>query len=279
MKILENTIIAPNVHEMRLDAPDIARKVLPGQFAIIIPDEQSERTPISLADWDRQKGTVTVVFLEVGAATKDLADHPAGDDIYSITGPLGQPFTIEKFGKVALVGGCYGIGAILRAAQAMRQAGNEVVCYAEARSSFLLYWNDKLEAVSDDVRYATVDGSLGGKGHAHDLLEHNLQEGEKFDHILAVGCTFMMASIARVTRPFKVKTIVSMNPIMIDGTGMCGACRLSVGGTTKFACVDGPHFDAHEVDWDVVLARRQAYLDEELTTKERKTWQRSTRHR
>jgi ferredoxin--NADP+ reductase len=279
MKILENTIIAPNVHEMRLDAPDIARKALPGQFAIIIPDELSERTPISLADWDRQKGSVTVVFLEVGAATKDLADRPAGDEIYSFTGPLGQPFTIEKFGKVALLGGCYGIGAILRAAQAMRQAGNEVVCYAEARSKFLLYWNDRLEAVSDDVRYATVDGSLGSKGHAHDLLERNLQKGETFDHILAVGCTFMMASIARVTRPFKIKTIVSMNPIMIDGTGMCGACRLSVGGTTRFACVDGPHFDAHEVDWDVVLARRQAYLDEEITSKERKTWQRLNRHR
>ena len=269
MKILEKKIIAPNVHEMTVDAPDIAKKALPGQFVIAIPDEFSERTPITLSDWDTEKGTVTVVFLEIGAATKGLADLKAGDEIYSFTGPLGMPFEIEKFGRVGLVGGCYGIGGILQAAKALREAGNEVISFSEARSQFLLYWNEKLEEVSDEVRYSTSDGSKGSKGHSHDLLEENLKDGEKFDRIMAVGCTFMMYRVGQITRPFNVKTIVSMNPIMIDGTGMCGACRLSIGGETKFACVDGPHFDAHEVDWDVVLARRKAYLEEEIISKER----------
>jgi ferredoxin--NADP+ reductase len=269
MKILEKKIIAPNVHEMTLSAPATAAKALPGQFGIVIPGKYSERTPVTLSDWDTERGSVTVVFLEVGAATKELADLRTGDEIYSFSGPLGKPFAIERVGKVGLVGGCYGIGAIFRAAQAFRLAGNEVVSFSEARSKFLLYWNEKLEEVSDEVRYSTSDGSLGSKGHAHDLLERNLGEGERFDLIIAVGCTFMMFRIAQVTRPFKVKTIVSMNPIMIDGTGMCGACRLSIGGKTRFACVDGPHFDGHEVDWDVVLARRKAYLEEEIIAGER----------
>jgi ferredoxin--NADP+ reductase len=269
MKILEKKIIAPNVQQVTLEAPEIASKAKPGQFAIAIPDEFSERTPVTLSDWDVDKGTVTFVFLEIGAATKGLADLKTGDEIYSFTGPLGKAFEIDNFGKVGLVGGCYGIGGILQAAKALREAGNHVVSFSEARSQFLLYWNEKLEEVSHEVRYSTSDGSLGSKGHSHDLLEENLKEGEKFDRILAIGCTFMMYRIAQVTRPFKVKTIVSMNPIMIDGTGMCGACRLSVGGETKFACVDGPHFDAHKVDWDVVLARRKAYLEEEIISKER----------
>jgi ferredoxin--NADP+ reductase len=279
MKILESKIIAPNVHQMTLAAPNIAKRALAGQFAIAIPNEFSERTPVTLSDWNAEKGTVTVVFLEIGAATRALASLKKGDKIYSFTGPLGKPFEIKNFGKVGLIGGCYGIGGILQAAKALRRAGNEVISFPEARSGFLLYWNEKLEEVSDQVRYSTSDGSLGSKGHSHDLLEKNLTEGEKFDRIMAIGCTFMMFRIAQVTRPFKVKTIVSMNPIMIDGTGMCGACRLSVAGKTRFACVDGPHFDAHEVDWDVVLNRRKAYLEEEIVSTERSTWQRSLEHK
>jgi len=275
MKILEKKIIAPNIHQMTLDAPNIARRALPGQFAIAIPNQHSERTPITLCDWDAEKGEVTVVFLEVGAATRRLAELSQGDEIYSFTGPLGKPFAIEKVGKVGLAGGCFGIGAILPAAMAFKKAGNEVIVYLEARSSFLLYWHDKLEEAADEVRYSTSDGSLGSKGHAHDLLDKNLRDGEKFDRILAVGCTFMVFRISQATRPFKVRTIVSMSPIMIDGTGMCGACRLSVAGKTMFACVDGPHFDGHEVDWDVVLTRRKAYDEEEIIANERNRWQRS----
>lgn len=269
MQIVERTEIAPNVHACRVSAPDIAAKVQPGQFIIVIPDQYSERTPITVADWDLDEGTISFIFLDIGSSTNSLAQMNAGDDIYSLTGPLGQPFELKKYGNVCLVGGCYGIGGIYPAARALQEKGNRVVCYSEARSSFLLYWNDKLEGVSDEVRYATADGSLGIKGHAHDLLEKDLEEGTGYDVVFAVGCTFMMYRISQVTKPHGLKTIVSMNPIMIDGTGMCGACRIEVDGATRFACVDGPHFDGHKVDWDLILSRRKAYLEEEIISGER----------
>ncbi len=269
VKILNKEQIAPNVHECTVYAPEIAKKVLPGQFVIIIADEYSERTPITIADWDKQKGTVTFIFLEIGASTQRLAELITGDSIYSFTGPLGKPFEIINNGKVALVGGCYGIGAIYAAIDAFKRAGNNVTCYSEARSSFLLYWNEKLEQASDSVKYATSDGSLGSKGHSYDELENDLRSGIKYDLIIAVGCTFMMYKVSQLTKPFNAKTIVSMNTVMIDGTGMCGACRLMVGNAKKFACVDGPHFDGHAIDWDIVLSRRKAYLEEEIISKER----------
>jgi ferredoxin--NADP+ reductase len=268
-KILERKQIAPNIHSCTVKTPDVAKKAQPGQFVIIIPDEFSERTPITIADWDEKKGTVTFVFLEIGSATQKLAELNAGDEIYSFTGPLGKSIEIEKIGTVALIGGCYGIGGIYPVARALKKAGNKVICYSEARSSFLLYWNNKLEEVSDEVRYATVDGSLGEKGHAYDLLKENLKSGMKIDRIIAIGCTYMMYRVSETSRPFKVKTIISMNPVMIDGTGMCGACRVVVDGETKFACVDGPHFDGHKIDWDIVLSRRKAYLEEEIISQER----------
>ena len=269
MQVVERTEIAPNVHACCISAADIAAKVQPGQFIIVIPDEYSERTPITVADWDKTGGTISIIYLDIGSSTNSMAQWNKGDEIYSLTGPLGQPFELKKYGNVCLVGGCYGIGGIFPAARALREEGNRVICYSEARSKFLLYWNEKLEEVSDEVRYATADGSLGYKGHAHDLLEKDLQEGARYDVVFAVGCTFMMYRISQVTRPHELKTIVSMNPIMIDGTGMCGACRIEVGGSTKFACVDGPHFDGHEVDWDVILSRRKAYLEEEVISGER----------
>ena len=269
VKILEKKQIVPNIHSCIVEAKDVARKALPGQFLIIIPDEYSERIPITISDWDAKKGTVTFIFLEIGASTQRLAELKPGDEIYSFTGPLGKAFEIDKFGTVALVGGCYGIGGIYPVARALKKKGNKVICYSEARSKFLLYWNNKLEEISDEVRYATTDGSLGTKGHSHDELEENLRSGKKFDRVIAIGCTFMMYRISEVTRPYDIKTIVSMNPVMIDGTGMCGACRLEVGGQTKFACVDGPHFDGHKVNWDIILARRRAYFEEEIISKER----------
>ena len=253
-----------------VDAPEISRKVLPGQFIIVIPDEYSERTPITVADWDEEKGTISFIFLDIGSSTSSLAQLKPGDEIYSLTGPLGKSFEIKEYGNVCLVGGCYGIGGIYPAARALRNKGNKVSCYSEARSQFLLYWNDKLKDVSDEIRYATIDGSLDFKGHAYDLLKEKLESGTRYDLVIAVGCTYMMYRVASITKPFDVKTIVTMNPIMIDGTGMCGACRLEVDGATKFACVDGPHFDGHKVDWDVILARRKAYLEEEIISGERK---------
>ena len=269
MHVIERTEIAPNVHACKVNAADIAAKVQPGQFIIVIPDQYSERIPITVADWDVDEGTISFVFLDIGSSTNSLAQMNAGDEIYSLTGPLGQPFELKAYGNVCLVGGCYGIGGILPAARALREKGNRVVCYSEARGKFLLYCNEKLEAVSDEVRYATVDGSLGFKGHAHDLLEKDLQEGTGYDVVFAVGCTFMMYRVSQITRPHGLKTIVSMNPIMIDGTGMCGACRIEVDGATRFACVDGPHFDGHQVDWNVILSRRKAYLEEETISGER----------
>lgn len=268
-KLIERTEIAPNVHECTVDAREIAAKVLPGQFIIIIPDEYSERTPITVANWDIEKGTITFIFLSIGSSTERLLEIQPGEEIYSLTGPLGKAFEMEKFGRVALVGGCYGIGGIFPAARALKELGNEVICYSEARSNFLLYWDKKLEEISDEVKYATSDASKGFQGHAHDRLQSDLEKGITYDRVIAVGCTFMMYRISQVTRPYQLKTIVSMNPIMIDGTGMCGACRIEVDGTTRFACVDGPHFDGHKVNWDLIMARRKAYLEEEIISQER----------
>jgi ferredoxin--NADP+ reductase len=269
-KVFEISEIAPNVFQCTVEAVEIARKIRAGQFIIIIPDEYSERTPITVSDWDTETGTITFIFLSIGSSTERLAELVTGDEIYSLTGPLGRAFELDKFGKVALVGGCYGIGGIYPAARALKEKGNEVTCYSEARSSFLLYWDEKLEVISDEVKYATTDASKGYRGHAHDLLQADLESGQRYDHVIAVGCTYMMYRIAQVTKPFGIKTIVSMNPIMIDGTGMCGACRIMVDGTTRFACVDGPHFDGHLVDWDLILARRKAYLEEEIVSQERR---------
>jgi ferredoxin--NADP+ reductase len=271
-RVLENKEIAPNVFECTVSAREIAAKVRPGQFIIIIPDEYSERTPVTVADWDAGNGTITFVFLAIGSSTVKIAELSPGEDVYSLTGPLGKAFEIEQFGRVALVGGCYGIGGIYPAARALKACGNEVICYSEARSNFLLYWDEKLEEIADEVKYATADASKGFKGHAHDQLQADLEGGTRYDRLLVVGCTFMMYRISEITRPYGLKTIVSMNPIMIDGTGMCGACRIEVGGTTRFACVDGPHFDGHLVDWDLILARRKAYLEEEIVSQERKNY-------
>jgi ferredoxin--NADP+ reductase len=271
-KVNEISEIAPNVYECTLEAPEIAAKVQPGQFIIIIPDEFSERTPITVSDWNRDAGTLTFIFLAIGSSTERLTELRPGDEIYSLTGPLGKAFEMEKFGSVALVGGCYGIGGIYPAARALKDLGNKVTCYSEARSNFLLYWDEKLEELSDEVKYATTDASKGSRGHAHDRLKADLESGTRYDHLIAVGCTFMMYKISEVTRPFDIRTIVSMNPIMIDGTGMCGACRIEVDGTTRFACVDGPHFDGHKVDWNLILARRKAYLEEEIVSHERQNY-------
>ena len=168
-----------------------------------------------------------------------------------------------------MVGGCYGIGSIYSVLRALKEKGNKVVVYSEARSKFLLYWNKKLEEIADEVRYSTVDGSIGTKGHSHDRLEADLKAGTMYNRVIGIGCTYMMYLISQATRPYRIKTIVSMNTVMIDGTGMCGACRLVVDGKTKFACVDGPHFDGHLIDWDIVLSRRKIYLEEEILSQER----------
>ncbi len=262
--ILEKSEISPNIHEIVIKAPNVAAKAQPGQFAIIMVDEKSERVPFTLCDWDAEKGTITLIVLEVGQSSRKLVLLKAGDKIAHVVGPLGIPFEIKRYGTVALTAGCYGIGAILRIAPALKEAGNRVITITEARSHYKHYYREKLQAVSDELIQTTIDGSLNIKGHVIDVIGQKLKNGEKIDLVVAVGCPFMMMLTAQETEPFGVKTLAALNPIMLDGTGMCGACRVTVGDQTKFACVDGPFFDAHLVDWDELWDRRAAYSAEEI---------------
>ncbi len=262
--VVERRMIVPNLHVLTVEAPEVAEAARPGNFVILRPDEQGERIPLTLADWDTAAGTATSVFVQVGASTAKLARLRPGDTIPSYAGPLGNETEIGEFGTVLLIGGCYGIGSIRPIARALRAAGNRVVALVEARSSYLLYWEDRLREVCDRVIVVTRDGSRGYKGHVTRLGEILDLEGIRPERIIAHGCTYQMMEVSRQSRPLDIKTIVSMNPIMIDGTGMCGVCRLTVAGKTKFACVDGPEFDGHEVDWEEFLARRESYNAEEV---------------
>lgn len=263
-KIIERRMIVPNLHEFTVEAPAVAESVKPGNFIIVRPDQYGERIPLSVADWDRGAGTVTTIFMQVGGSTAMLARLKPGDSIPTYVGPLGKETEIDKFGAVLCVGGCYGIGSIYPIARALKEAGNKVYTLIEARSSFLLYWEDKLAKVSDQLFVITRDGTKGRKGHVNKIPEMMQRAGVVPDRVIVNGCTFQMMRVSMVTKPLAWKTIVNMNPIMIDGTGMCGVCRLSVGGKTKFACVDGPDFDGHEIDWEEFLARRKSYNPEEV---------------
>ncbi len=263
-KIIERRMIVPNLHQFTVLAPIVAESVKPGNFVIVRPDQYGERIPLSVADWDREAGTVTSIFMQVGQSTARLARLRPGDTIPTFVGPLGKETVIDNFGTVLCVGGCYGIGSIFPIARALKEAGNKVCTLIEARSSFLLYWEDKLAKVSDTMFVITRDGTKGEKGHI-DKIPELMQRAAIVPHrVIVNGCTFQMMRISQVTKPLAWKTIVNMNPIMIDGTGMCGVCRLSVGGKTKFACVDGPDFDGHEIDWAEFLARRKSYNPEEV---------------
>lgn len=270
-KVVERRMIVPNMHEFTVLAPAVAESVKPGNFIIVRPDTTGERIPLSVADWDREAGTVTSIFMQVGASTAKLARLKPGDSVPTFVGPLGRETVIDKFGTVLLVGGCYGIGSIYPTARALKEAGNKVVTLIEARSSFLLFWEDKLARASDKVLVITRDGTKGQKGHVSRIPEMMQRAGIVPDLVIVNGCTFQMMQVSRLTKPLGWKTIVNMNPIMIDGTGMCGVCRLTVGGKTKFACVDGPDFDGHEIDWEEFLARRKTYNPEEVDPLRRST--------
>ncbi len=261
-KVLARQMLVPNMHLLKVYSPDIARKAEPGNFVILIPDESGERIPLTISDWDIEEGSVTSIFMEVGATTRKLAQLNAGDSIEAHVGPLGLPTEIKNFGTVVCAGGCYGIGGIYPIVKALKDAGNQVISVIEARSSFLLYWEDKLKSVSAQLYVVTRDGSRGIKGHITDALEKILKEN-KVDRVIAMGCTYMMMLSAESTRPFEIKTMVSLNPIMLDGTGMCGVCLVLIDGETRFACVDGPEFDGHKVDWNRLFARKEVYITEE----------------
>ncbi|MBI4267112.1 MAG: sulfide/dihydroorotate dehydrogenase-like FAD/NAD-binding protein [Chloroflexi bacterium] len=261
-KILRREDLVPQIHLFEVEAPKVAQKAQAGQFVVIRIDERGERIPLTLADWDERAGSVTLVFQKVGASTQRLATLKAGDAITNLVGPLGLPSDIEKFGTVVCVAGGVGIAPINPIARALKRAGNEVITIMGARNKELLFWEDKLRSSADQLIVTTDDGSYGRKALVTEPLKE-LMEKNKIDRVIAIGPSIMMKFCSKTTQPFGVKTIVSLNTIMVDGTGMCGCCRASVGGQTKFACVDGPDFDGHQVDWGLVMARQRTYLDEE----------------
>ena len=270
-EILLKQDLVPNIHLLKIAAPNVAKKALPGQFVIIRINERGERIPLTIADWDREEGSVIIVFMEVGTTTHRLALLEAGDSIADFIGPLGLPTHIEHFGTVVCVAGGFAVATIVPIARALKMKGNKVISIMGARSRDLLFWEDELGSVSDQLIVTTDDGSYGHKGVVTEPLKELLGSGDKIDRVIAIGPSIMMKFCAKTTEPFGVKTIVSLNPIMVDGTGMCGCCRVSVGGVTKFTCVDGPDFDGHQVDWDLLFARQRIYLDEEKLSFER--WQ------
>jgi len=270
-KILLREDLAPKVHLFKVTAPAVARKAQAGQFVVIRIDERGERIPLTIADWDRDEGTITIVFMEVGTTTARLALLKAGDAIADFVGPLGVPTHVEKFGTVVCAAGGVGVALIAPVARELKNAGNKIISILGARSKDLIFWEDHLRSFSDQLIVTTDDGSYGRKGVVTEPLKEVLEGGDKVDRVVAIGPGIMMKFCAKTTQPFGVKTIVSLNSIMVDGTGMCGCCRVEVDGMTKFVCVDGPDFDGHQVDWDLLLARQRIYLDEEKRSFER--WQ------
>ena len=262
-KILEKRLIRqPDVFYYKIAAPLISRKAQPGQFVIIRLHEKGERIPLSLADINPDQGTISLIVMAVGKTTHELSTFRAGDEILDLCGPLGQATRIDKVGRVALVGGGFGVAPLYPIARAFKAAGNFVTVIMGARSKDLLVYEDEMRQVSDRVAVTTDDGSKGLKGVVTAALTREL-ENNRPGLVLAVGPAIMMKFVAETTKPFKVRTVVSLNPIMVDGTGMCGGCRVSVGGEAKFACVDGPEFDGHLVDWNALMNRQKSYLSEE----------------
>ena len=260
--ILEKEDLGNKVYGFVMKAPRIADKAQPGQFFIIRQGENFERIPLTIADFDRDNQTVTMVFQAVGASTTALSTLDVGMEVTDMVGPLGKPSEIEKLGKVVLVGGGVGIAPIYPIARALKQAGNEVISIIGARSKNLLFWEDRMREASNRLLVATDDGSYGHKGFVTTLLEELIQT-EDIARVWAIGPMVMMRAVVNMTRPYGTPTIVSMNPVMVDGTGMCGACRVSVGGKTMFACVDGPEFDGHAVDFDLAMKRAAMFKDKE----------------
>ena len=251
-----------NVILNEIDAPQIAKKARPGQFVILKANENGERIPLTMADTDPEKGTITVIYMVVGKSTALFKTLQVGDGYQDVIGPLGQPTHLEKLGKVVCVGGGTGIAVLHPITRGLKDLGNHVTTILGARSKDLLILEDQMRSVSDDFHITTDDGSYGRKGLVTDVLREILEK-EDVKLVVAIGPVPMMKFVSLLTKEFDVKTMVSLNPIMVDGTGMCGGCRVSVGGETRFACVDGPEFDGHLVDYDELMLRLQAYQEDE----------------
>jgi ferredoxin--NADP+ reductase len=271
-EILVKEDLSPVTKLFEIRAPDVARKARAGQFVIIRIHDKGERIPLTIADYDRQRGTVTLVVQEVGKTTTEMGAMRAGDHIASLTGPLGIASEIEQYGTVICIGGGFAIAPIYPIARALKEAGNTILSILGVRTRELLFWKERMQSVSDELIICTDDGSYERKGLVTDPLLEMLESGRPLDHIWAIGPPIMMKFCCLTSQPFGVPTTVNLNSIMVDGTGMCGACRVEVGGSTLFACVDGPEFDGHQVDWERMMARQGIYLEEEQQAME--AWER-----
>jgi len=261
--IVKKTKLSDLVILFEIEAPQIAKKAKAGNFFVVKIHEQGERIPLTIADFDRERGTITAVFQKVGKTTSHLGTLKEGDSLSDVIGPLGMPSHIERFGKVVCVGGGVGIAPVYPIARALKEAGNTVISIIGARTKDLIFWEDKMRSVSDELIIVTDDGSHGRKAVVTVPLDELIREGKDIELVYAIGPAIMMKFVCATTEKHAVKTIVSLNSIMVDATGMCGACRVEVGGETKFACVDGPEFDGHKVDFNLLMARQRMYVDEE----------------
>jgi len=262
-EILEKQVLSDTVKLMKIKAPLVAKKAQAGQFIILRIDESGERIPLTIADYNKKEGTVTVIFMEVGKTTKQLGKMKVGDNLLNFVGPLGSPSEIKKYGTVVMIGGGVGIAPLYPVVRELKKIGNYVISILGARNKELLMLEKEIGKYSDELFVTTDDGSKGHKGFVSDILQKLIDEGRKIDMVMAIGPIIMMKVVADVTRPYKIKTLVSLNPIMVDGTGMCGGCRVSIGNEIKFACVDGPEFDGHLVDFNNLNLRNRRFLCQE----------------
>lgn len=266
-KIISKVELCPNQYELQIEAPYVVRNAKAGQFIILRVEEDGERVPLTIADVDKEQGILTIVYMAVGYTTKKLAQLGVGDEIVDLVGPLGKPTDIENYGTVVCLAGGYGAAPCYLIAKAFKDAGNKVYMIMGARNKDLIFWEDKMKNACTELFITTDDGTLGEKGFVTGVMERIMGQ-EKVDYAIAVGPMPMMRAVANLTRDKGIYTEASMNPIMVDGTGMCGACRVTVGGEIKFACVDGPDFDAHKIDFDEVINRTRIYKDQEKTRDE-----------
>jgi len=262
-EIVKSEKLTPDVIKLEIRAPNIARKAKAGQFIMVTPTEHGERIPLTMADFSPEKGTVTIAALEVGKTTKELGKMKAGDKVFSLVGPLGLPTHLKPYGNVVSIGGGIGLALMYPVVRAFKQSGNHTINIVGARNEKLLMYEKEINSVSDEFFVCTDDGSKGHHGFVSDILKKLIAENKKIDLVYAVGPIIMMKVIANITKPYNIPTVVSLNPIMVDGTGMCGSCRVIIGGETKFGCVDGPEFDGHKVDFDNLTARNKRYIPEE----------------
>ena len=261
-KIVFKKVLAPKITRFSIEAPEVAISRKPGQFVVIRADETSERVPLTIVDSDPKKGTIDLIIQDAGFSTHCLTCYKKGDGFLDVLGPLGRPTDMHKYGTVVCVGGGVGTAVLYPIAKGLKEAGNTVITINGARNKELIILEEELTKVSDELIIATDDGSYGVKGFGSTILQGMIDDKKKIDFVVAIGPTMMMKAVAEVTRPYGIETIVSLNAIMIDGTGMCGGCRVTVGDEVKFACVDGPEFDAHLVDFEEQIAKH-LYYDKE----------------